>query len=439
MSGVDAWAARTATLDVAGDAVAVLDIAAGARATGPPLLVLHGFPTSSIDFQPAIERLARQRRVVLLDFPGFGLSAKPDRPYSLFGQADVVAVAAAHADLDEVDLLTHDMGDSVGGEVLARSLEGDLPFQVRRRVLTNGSIYLDMAQLTDGQKFLLDLPDAVLPEGSDVDPATLTDTLMVGAFDRHKNEMALINIPRDTGRFPLYNGPGTYNNRINSFLGHARRNPEQYPEGPIRALTNQVAFLVGVPIHYYAVIDMAGFERLIDLVGGVTVTIDYRIADHVRRLEMEPGTHRLDGKLALSFVRSRHGPNNSDYRRAQRQQQVIKAMADRLRDPAVTVRLPVITREAAKMARTNIPVDNLEEFLAVLDDVTDATPMRVVLQPRRYAQRVPPSEVGGRFMTELRMDRVEQLSIELFREFSLYSRRSQEFQPPVNVLLPAAR
>jgi LCP family protein required for cell wall assembly len=275
-------------------------------------------------------------------------------------------------------------------------------------------------------------PLTVLFVGVDSGPGrdhALTDTLMVGAFDRQRNEMALINVPRDTGRFPLYNG-GTYNNRINSFLGYARRNPDLYPEGAIRALANQMAFLVGIPIHYYAVIDMAGFERLVDLVGGVTVHIDYTIADPMRRLYLDPGRHRLDGKMALSFVRSRHGPNNSDYRRAQRQQQVIRAMADRLRDPGVAARLPAITREAARMARTNIPIDNLEAFLAVLDDVTDATPTRVVLQPRRYAQRIPPSEVGGRFMTELRMDAVRELSIELFGQFSLYYERDRSEAPP---------
>ncbi|MDQ3938472.1 MAG: LCP family protein, partial [Chloroflexota bacterium] len=271
-------------------------------------------------------------------------------------------------------------------------------------------------------------PLSVLFVGVDSGPGrdhALTDTLMVGTFDRQRNEMVLINVPRDTGRFPIYNG-GVYDNKINSFLGHARRNPDQFPEGPIRALTNQMAFLVGIPIHYYAVIDMAGFERLVDLVGGVDVEIDYELADPMRRLYLKPGRHHLDGKLALSFVRSRHGPHNSDYRRAQRQQQVIRALADKARDPSIILRLPEITREASKMARTNIPVENLEEFLAVLDDVTDATPTRVVFQPRKYAKRVPPEETGGQFMTELKLDVIEQLSIELFGEYSLYLRRDQE-------------
>lgn len=180
MMAVELWAERAQMLEVAGEDVAVLDIPAadadGAAGT-PPLLVVHGFPTSSIDFQLVVDRLAEARRVVLLDLPGYGLSAKPDRPYSLFNQADVVAAVAAHLGLDRVDLLTHDMGDSVGGELLARSLEGELNFEVRRRVLTNGSIYLDMAQLTDGQRMLMALPDEMLPEGSGLEAPDLATVL----------------------------------------------------------------------------------------------------------------------------------------------------------------------------------------------------------------------------------------------------------------------
>jgi pimeloyl-ACP methyl ester carboxylesterase len=131
---------------------------------GLPVLVLHGFPTSSHDWHRVLDPLTRRRRVVLLDFLGFGLSDKPDQRYSLFEQADVVEAVARDAGLTEVALVTHDMGDSVGGELLARSLDGTLSFEVTRRVLTNGSVYIDMAHLTDGQQLLLTLPDERLTE-----------------------------------------------------------------------------------------------------------------------------------------------------------------------------------------------------------------------------------------------------------------------------------
>lgn len=130
-----------------------------AETGNPPLLVLHGFPTSSYDWKAVLPELQAGRDVVVLDVHGFGLSAKPDHRYSIRAYADDVEAVIAHHALAEVDLITHDMGDTVGGEILARTTEGSLNLSIRRRVVTNGSIYIDMAQLTLGQQVLLGLPD----------------------------------------------------------------------------------------------------------------------------------------------------------------------------------------------------------------------------------------------------------------------------------------
>lgn len=114
-----------------------------------------------------------------MDMVGFGLSAKPDRRYTMAVQADVVAAVAAHFGIDHCALLTHDMGDTVGGELLARSAEGTWPVEVTRRIVTNGSIYIEMAQLTAGQQLLLSMPDTVAPQGPgpEVVAASLVATL----------------------------------------------------------------------------------------------------------------------------------------------------------------------------------------------------------------------------------------------------------------------
>lgn len=156
---VAAWHDAGSFINVDGRAVFVVDRPATSVESHEPLLVLHGFPSCSFDFRHVLPTLAEHRRVVLCDFLGFGLSAKPDVRYSIRMQADVVEAVARHAGLKSVALLTHDMGDTVGGELLARSLEGTLGFEITRRVLTNGSIYIEMAQLTPGQQFLLSLPD----------------------------------------------------------------------------------------------------------------------------------------------------------------------------------------------------------------------------------------------------------------------------------------
>jgi len=156
----EAWRAGGRYVDAGGDVVFVRDEpAAHPDPAEPPMLVLHGFPTCSFDFAPVLPALAATRRVLLPDHLGHGLSAKPDRRYGIRMLADAVEAAVAALGIGEVDLLTHDVGDSIGGELLARDLEGDLGFGVRRRVLTNGSIYMDLAQLSDGQQLLLSLPD----------------------------------------------------------------------------------------------------------------------------------------------------------------------------------------------------------------------------------------------------------------------------------------
>jgi pimeloyl-ACP methyl ester carboxylesterase len=172
---IDEWRARGSNVSTANGEVFTVE--EPGQGSGDPVLVLHGFPTCSYDWEPVLPVLASRGRVVLFDFPGYGLSTKKDRAYSLFDQADTVEELAGHLGLTSVVLVSHDMGDSVGGELLARSLDGTLSFDVSRRVLTNGSIYLDLAHLTDGQKLLESLPDEALPEGTGPDVSGLAAAL----------------------------------------------------------------------------------------------------------------------------------------------------------------------------------------------------------------------------------------------------------------------
>ncbi|HEV7721197.1 MAG TPA: alpha/beta fold hydrolase, partial [Iamia sp.] len=136
---VTAWAERATPIMVDGETVARWDVRATSDERHEPLLIVHGFPTSSFDWAHLVPRLAQHRRVVLLDLLGFGLSAKPDRRYTMALQADVVEAVVAELGIDRLALMTHDMGDTVGGELLARQMEGTWPVEVTRRVVTNGS------------------------------------------------------------------------------------------------------------------------------------------------------------------------------------------------------------------------------------------------------------------------------------------------------------
>jgi len=162
---VTAWEQAGRRRRLAGFEIFTLEVGPLEDSTDEPLLVIHGFPTCSFDYRKVVSGLAASRRVLLLDLVGFGMSEKPDIHYSVELYADVVMAYIAELGIDRFALLTHDMGDTVGGELLARQTEGTWAVDISRRVLTNGSIYIQMAHLTDGQKLLLALKDEKLPTG----------------------------------------------------------------------------------------------------------------------------------------------------------------------------------------------------------------------------------------------------------------------------------
>jgi pimeloyl-ACP methyl ester carboxylesterase len=160
---VDDWEDRGRLIDASGRRIFVLDVPADVE-RHEPLLLLHGFPSSSLDWHHIIDPLARDRRVVTFDFLGFGLSDKPSGVrYSLFDQATIAEEVARSLGIDRAAVASHDMGDSIAAELYARSIEGSLGFEITRRLLTNGSVYIEMAQLSPGQQMLLAMSDEPLP------------------------------------------------------------------------------------------------------------------------------------------------------------------------------------------------------------------------------------------------------------------------------------
>lgn len=146
------WKARGTWVDVPEGRVFAIGL--GPR-EGVPILVLHGFPSSSWDFDEAVASIAQNRRVVLFDFLGFGWSDKPERfGYSLHEQADIAIAVAKQFGIGRAQLWAHDMGTSVTTELLARRERGLLPFEIERVCLMNGSVHIEMANLTPGQRLL---------------------------------------------------------------------------------------------------------------------------------------------------------------------------------------------------------------------------------------------------------------------------------------------
>ncbi|HZV74054.1 MAG TPA: alpha/beta hydrolase [Conexibacter sp.] len=121
---------------------------------GPLLLLLHGFPSSSYDWRELLD-LRPRHAALAFDFLGFGLSDKPaDHVYTLAWQADAAEELVRRAGSPPVFVVGHDMGTSVATELFARELRGNGVLEVAGALLFDGSILLDRASPTVGQKLL---------------------------------------------------------------------------------------------------------------------------------------------------------------------------------------------------------------------------------------------------------------------------------------------
>ncbi len=126
------------------------------------LLLIHGFPESSYSYHAVVEGLLEVfDHIILFDMLGYGLSDKPTEnyTYSLFEQADTVFEVWKHFGVKGGHMLSHDMGDSVATEIVARHENGLMPAWfsdgLQSLTFTNGSMVLELADLRITQKILL--------------------------------------------------------------------------------------------------------------------------------------------------------------------------------------------------------------------------------------------------------------------------------------------
>jgi pimeloyl-ACP methyl ester carboxylesterase len=124
---------------------------------GPPMTLLHGFPSSSHDWAKVAPELAATHELLLFDFLGFGASEKPtDHEYSLHEQADLLEALWAREGVSSTLVVAHDYAVSVTQELLARRAEGALATEIVAVHLLNGGLYPDLHRPQPVQLALLD-------------------------------------------------------------------------------------------------------------------------------------------------------------------------------------------------------------------------------------------------------------------------------------------
>ncbi|MEM9704930.1 MAG: alpha/beta hydrolase [Pseudomonadota bacterium] len=119
----------------------------------PTLLLIHGYPTSSWDWTGLWPDLKKHFRLIALDMLGFGLSDKPRNiTFSIHDQADLQEALLAQLGVGDAHVFTHDYGNTVGQELLARQNEKSLSFSIRSMCFLNGGLFPEQHRARRSQK-----------------------------------------------------------------------------------------------------------------------------------------------------------------------------------------------------------------------------------------------------------------------------------------------
>jgi len=161
----------------------------------------------------------------------------------------------------------------------------------------------------------------------------------------------------------------------NEIYQYGLANPEGFPGGPNTGGNASKAILgnlLGLEIHFFALVDLQGFVDVIDALGGVTITVTERVYDgHYPHedgsrevIDIQPGVYDMDGHLALAYARSRR--TSDDYDRMGRQRCVIEAVAEQADPISLLRRLPDLVPAIQGSVVTDIPTADIPDFLDLL-------------------------------------------------------------------------
>ncbi|GAB4159228.1 MAG: LCP family protein [Candidatus Dojkabacteria bacterium] len=216
-----------------------------------------------------------------------------------------------------------------------------------------------------------------------------TDTIVIASFNHETKETIMYSIPRDM----FVNIPGTpYGERINAIYNTFEK---QKKGTGMDGLKKVVESFTGLQIQYYALVDYAGFKKVVDIVGGITVNVDNTFTDYYyptssggyQTVHFDAGPQKMDGETALKYARSRKSQSieGSDYQRAKRQQKVIKAVKDKvlssdtLLDPQKI--LSMLNELQKNIKFSEISLSEIQAGLNLAKDVKDSKVYTFVFDP----------------------------------------------------------
>ncbi len=249
-----------------------------------------------------------------------------------------------------------------------------------------------------------------IPGGSH-DGADLTDTILVLSFHEKNHTLSMISVPRDIWS-------DTLKDKVNSAYHYGEMKKKS---GGLVLAKAIVSDMVGLPIQFALVLDFSGFQKVIDLVDGIEVTVPKAFTDtefpvpgrendecegdpefrcRYEPLHFDAGAQLMDGARALKYVRSRHadGEEGSDFARSRRQQEVILALKVRLLSYDVYLHPSQLEKLYAAFDDATDTDLNIGELLTVgklFLKTPQGSTQRISLEDQLYT---PPSSWYGRYV-----------------------------------------
>jgi polyisoprenyl-teichoic acid--peptidoglycan teichoic acid transferase len=243
--------------------------------------------------------------------------------------------------------------------------------------------------------------------GSDAGPdrwSLRTDTIIVLSVEVKTGRAALFGFPRNLIGVPLPPESagavpgGRFPGLLNALYVYAMGHPKAFPGGDargLRAVAGAVQELAGVRLDAMVVINLAGFVRLVDELGGLWIDIPERLVDSNYPIEdgtawihlhFEPGCQHLDGRMALAYARSRH--QDSDYGRMRRQQAVLLALRRQVDPLALVPKVPALLSVARDTLWTTIRRQDVRGLASVAARVDPRRVARVLFVPSTYPEHL---------------------------------------------------
>lgn len=293
------------------------------------------------------------------------------------------------------------------------------------KIFDNGSGFSPFFKIIRGEQSDILKEDRVnilfMGRGGDNHPGgLLTDSLMILSIDNKNHRVAMMNIPRDL--YVPIKGHGQakineayadgYNDymaknctkkgsnsscRNNAFIAGANSSRETVSE------------VFGIPVQYYISADFVGFEKLIDSLGGIDVSVDKAIYDPLypddsmqgfTTFSLKAGNQHLDGKTALKYARSRE--TTSDFDRSRRQQQILVSVKDQALKKGLLTN-PVKMLDAINIAgdhlRTDLSPDEIKSLADLFKNIDRSKIVNQVLSTDSGGPLVSDSSSGTYYIT----------------------------------------